>query len=525
VDNIDVMLVDDEILAIEDLRDLIDWNKYGYNIIAEATNGRQALKLYKKYKPKVIIVDINMPVMDGLEFSRRVISSGDSTKIILLTAYRDFEYAQKAIEIGVSNYILKHQINEESLVIELNKVRQKLQKEQRKNRIVRKQFIKDILRGKLSEETNKEYINEVRKNFALLLINIDMPYPVIDGVRTLKKISYNKVLDLNDTLPEGISSIDIIEMNEYQGTVFVSMETLYSDKKINEVLYELAAKLQRKFKQQYNETISIAITSTALNVEGITSLYQKAVEAIKYSVFIGREKIFICSDVLNQYEETNIDLEDDFTQVQHKLKELNYKGVSNCINEIFEKIFSNCWSLNSLKKVCKELIDILEHFLKEENLPCIQDMFNQNKLEIELWYDTYNIQQWFLQEFKKSIEKAVNSKFCTYSKKVQQIIRYIHKHYGEDITVDKAAEALEISGVYLSQLFKKETGKTFLKYLTAYRMQIAKDLLETGEYKIYEVSEMVGYKTSQYFSHVFYKVTGINPLQYKQGGSSNENVH
>lgn len=101
-----VLIVDDEILAIEYLRDLIPWREYGYEIVGEATNARQALELFVKHRPQIVISDICMPGMDGLEFCGKILALDSSAKILLLTAYKEFEYAKKAIELGVCNYLL-----------------------------------------------------------------------------------------------------------------------------------------------------------------------------------------------------------------------------------------------------------------------------------------------------------------------------------------------------------------------------------------------------------------------------------
>ena len=127
-----------------------------------------------------------------------------------------------------------------------------------------------------------------------------------------------------------------------------------------------------------------------------------------------------------------------------------------------------------------------------------------------MWYCAADIQSWFINTFKKIITINRNQ----YSNRIQNAIQYIHTHYDQDLTMEEVAKNLGISCIYLSKLFKKETGQTFLEYLTNYRMERAKYILSKGDYKVYEVAEQVGYKTSQYFSSVFRKNTGMNPSDY-----------
>ena len=123
MDMISVMIVDDEYIVREDLKTLIDWEKEGFQIVAEAENGVRGLGMYRQFRPQLIFADIKMPVMDGLAMSQKILEENPETKIILLTAYSDFDYARKAMEQEIHSYLLKHEIDEESLIRELGRVK------------------------------------------------------------------------------------------------------------------------------------------------------------------------------------------------------------------------------------------------------------------------------------------------------------------------------------------------------------------------------------------------------------------
>ena len=124
MDMISVMIVDDEYIVREDLKTLIDWEKEGFQIVAEAENGVRGLGMYRQFRPQLIFADIKMPVMDGLAMSQKILEENPETKIILLTAYSDFDYARKAMEQEIHSYLLKHEIDEESLIRELGRVKE-----------------------------------------------------------------------------------------------------------------------------------------------------------------------------------------------------------------------------------------------------------------------------------------------------------------------------------------------------------------------------------------------------------------
>ena len=207
-----------------------------------------------------------------------------------------------------------------------------------------------------------------------------------------------------------------------------------------------------------------------------------------------------------------------FRELSDSLYKLDVDLVRNHIQNLFEQVAHPVMNPDEFKKIVNQLIYLFEQFQKQNHLPTIFEQNNNGNHPIS----GYNFNELFNdlpKAFSEAIEHVNILNQNIFSKKTKLAIQYIHEHYAEDLTVDKVAEKLGFSGVYLSQIFKKETGKTFLEYLTDYRIAIAKNLLETGDYKVYEVAEIVGYKTSQYFSQVFHKVTGIYPIDYRERGA------
>ena len=132
---IKVILVDDEVLALDYLESLIDWESEGFQVVGRATGGKKAWALYEKYKPEIVISDIRMIGMDGLELAGKIKEKNPAAIVVLLSAYKDFEYAQKGIQYGVSNYLLKHELSEESLLAELTHIKAELAKQSKKEKI------------------------------------------------------------------------------------------------------------------------------------------------------------------------------------------------------------------------------------------------------------------------------------------------------------------------------------------------------------------------------------------------------
>ena len=150
---INIMLVDDEELVMTYIQQMIDWEEKGYHIVGRASSGRQALNLYEKYRPEIVISDIRMPGMDGLELTRILKEKNKDVVVILMSAYKDFEYAKKGIQYGVSNYLLKHELKEETILSELDMVREKLNQEKEQKKIYQKHLMRQLINGhKMTEK-------------------------------------------------------------------------------------------------------------------------------------------------------------------------------------------------------------------------------------------------------------------------------------------------------------------------------------------------------------------------------------
>jgi YesN/AraC family two-component response regulator len=518
-----VMIVDDEILAVEDLQHLIPWEQHGFEIAATATNSQRALELYRKHHPRILFVDIRMPGMDGLELSRQIKLEGHPVKIILLTAFKDFEYAKRALEIGVANYLLKHDINEASLLRELRRVHSELQNESRQNSILRQQFFRRILfHGETPEDkagiAGIQPADLLQDHLGLMFIIRNSPF-----LTDFQAHSPDSIMGMlnpgNMELPEGMDWVEGIDQDGLKSIVIAGMKKTNSHSEERDRLYQLAFQLQRILHESGSDDFSVVIPGTCAGCEEIASLYHKAIRTYPYLIFLGRAQILFAEDLPATIGRNSSSPGIILKKIPQMLREADDPGLQESIRQLFQPVISN-WDLDGLQIIGNELLYFLVHYRNEHNLPNLRELFKQAVLDVSGLYSASGLQAWFIEQYRQAFQQVRESAFGNYSKKVKQALQYIHQHYSQDLSVDSVAEVLGISGVYLSQIFKKETGQTFLEYLTEYRIEIAKDLLAKGGYKIYEVAAMVGYKTSQYFSQVFRKVTGMVPLECREG-----NVH
>ncbi len=517
-----VMLVDDEIMALNNLKKLINWEEEGFKIAASETNPRRALESFKKLKPRIVLVDIKMPVMNGLELSREILALDIPVRIVILTSYKDFHYAKRAIEVGISNYLVKHELNEKTLLSELNRLREELAEDEKKEEIIRLRQLRSLLDNTISREVlvkkifNRFIDFEIGK-ILFLFFKLDTPYKLYEDFGLKQKRDFKSLTDVIKKAKLG-TAMDIFGLGSIETAVAVYLESGITPGEIDKIVAKLFEQVQVQL-DPFNETTSVCPVAVKNDVNKIAGIYVSVKRVFEYSVFLGRGRI-LSPDLLTELEEikNNFD-EDGLNQLEKLLSEFDGGGVELYLDTVFTEIGKTPWDPVLAHKVCAKLTEILNNFLLKNYLPVLKDLVLEEVLQSnpgEL-YDLNEVRLLFKEVFSYSIEKAVGKKERKYSHKVEQALDYIHKHYMEDWAIEDVANTLNISEVYLRKIFKSETGSTIVNYLTELRMEKAIRLLKTEEYKIFEIAEKVGYNTSQYFSRAFRKYTGKSPGDYYRG--------
>lgn len=501
---ISVMIVDDEYIVREDLKTLIDWEEQGFRIVAEAENGIRGLGMYQKYRPQLVFADIKMPVMDGLAMSRKILEENPGTKIILLSAYSDFDYAREAMEQGICSYLLKHEIDEESLIKELRRVKEIIQDNEQKRKSERNRLLKQAL---LEDKTdNLSEFDRETMCMAVILIHGEKAVEMrLDETEEFEEEIRKVLASEEKAYLIGISSQEYVLL--FSGNMIRGRrERKERVRQIYGLLKEVSAK--RGFPD-----ISLAFSENDAGLESAALWYRKTKHLLEYRYFEKDLAVFYAWDyeaeAQNKVPEQRFhELTRDFRKVLH---EKEAENLCRLIPGVFEEL-----------KAAKdpEFFDKMIRFLG-------MSLWNE-KAAIEM--ETYVTPEEFIRKIKgmRDIDDMANW-FCNefgqlygdiqggYSPRVRHAVQYIKDNYNKDITLAQLAEVMEISEIYASTCFKKEVGMSYVRYLTEYRMKVAKKLIKEG-YKVYEISEMVGYQTVQYFTTMFKKYAGCTPKEYYNQG-------
>lgn len=512
-----VMLVDDEILALEYLKNMIDWEEQGFEITWEALNGRKAFELYQEVKVDIVISDIKMPVMDGIELTKDLKLMDSSVKIILISAYKDFDYAKSGIQYGVSNYLLKHELTKETLIKELNKVKESIQSEKQLLQSHKKYLIKNIIYSTTEqgfEDNTLPPAFGTRVIMILLSTNTTVLGQGMEDDALLKSSQrLNGLIEsIREVKYEDLTYLSDLQISENHYIVLFGIEEMHSEfrvlKTVNKgirIIFSIAEEM---------DFISLRLcASKEIHSCEIAKTFRKLAKAIHYSAFMDFGKGYFLDEPripIDTDNEPKLVLKGRIDSIIGQ----SPNDIKEHIRQLFDEVSQVSWRLKNYKLLLSTLNQCITKF--DEH---ILHQFFSSEVKIKSFDDIVNS---YVDIFMKIGGKNSLSNWNDYTSIIKEVIEYINHNYEERLTLDYLGELFELNGVYLGQLFKKEVGITFLKYLTNYRMEIAEYYLANTRLSIGEIADKIGYNSSQYFSQIFTKHIGLTPQEYKKWGCKNE---
>ena len=514
-----ILIVDDEFLVRLGLKTTINWEEHGYKVVGEAANGKEALEMVQTLKPDIVLVDIKMPLINGLEFIEEVQRTKKDISFIILSNYESFQYAKRAMNLGVSNYLLKSEINANTLLTTLNAV-----KNERTSReggsSSRKQVRKTYLDNVLRQARINTYIPEKAEAPPAGLF-VEENYVVIKyycNIALMNEQSIDMLCKMMTSLVEdefvGVIYNEVIFQSHYYFTMVCP-----SNEETKLQYKEKSASIGRKLNYYFTVDLKGGI-SPMRDANGIPQMLREAEWA--------REQSFFCSHAFIISEDKHQELIGSETKqhisnstITKYLKEQDAEALKQYIHSMFEKIKEQ----GSYLCAHYAFIDFLT--IAKSNLEKLklEETANiTNKLEYDNWNVLSSIEETrhYICDVFDNLLHSNSKSSLSYSASVKKTIAYIEENYAKNITLEDMAKNVEISNSYLSMLFKQETGINLVTYLNQYRIEKGKMLLATTNHKIYEIAEMVGFGSPYYFSKIFKDITGMQCKGYRDAFSRTE---
>jgi two-component system, response regulator YesN len=525
-----LLLVDDEEHTRIGIRKVIDWQSHGIEICAEARDGIEALELIEMHKPDILLTDIRMPEMDGLQLIEQVSTHFPSIKCIIMSGYEDFSYAQKALKLGVTDYLLKPCKKQEIMETVL-KVKSSIEAERQQEKSyeqLRSQFqesypvLKERHLTKLVQTDNHSHL---RTYEILSKLNIHFPFEYtsiillsIDNFYRFSEDYSSEDMELfkfciKNIAEETISDKHNCVVFEYNNDIVVIIN------KDTSIEVSSTSPLVDELKENINKflpfTVSIGLSNCYRGLNQISQSYIEASKALQAKHFIGENKIVAYSDISDDDpKDTSYPintekiilqalLNGDISEYEYLLDSFidSLKPESTSKDHFIVSISAFIFSLYHL---CVERnINILNVF--GPDFPEFSNMLSQSSIE----HIKKNIYATLIK-----INEELNSKKNN-NKLFKAIIDYIDQNYDKDIDRETVAREVFITPGYLSLLFKQELKINFLDYLHKTRIEKSCLLLKNKGSKISDIAYIVGYNDEKYFFQVFKKYTGMTPNQYR----------
>lgn len=532
-----IMIVDDEEEIRLGIIKKIDWEANGFIVVGDAENGQDALEKAEKLQPDVIMTDIKMPFMDGLELGKKLVELMPSTKIIVFSGCDDFEYAHKAIKINVVEYVLKP-INSAELIEVLERLKEQLDREYNEKRnletlykhyikslpVIREQFLVGAIEGRIDEEQWHEQMEELGiefkyKHLTVGIIQADGTLSFEENLNSfsgqkesaLTPISIKKIVDEN--MSKYCKFISFI----YSGMVIVmgnfekKEDILLFIKGINEVC--------KVYKRIMSLTISAGIGYVYSNPSQIRFSYRTAQNALDYRFILGAGKAIYIDDV---EPDNSIQLQLDEKEERSMLNAIKISSedeISEAIDSLFKKTEDLLLPFNQYRIYLMEIMTSLLKLVQTYAFD-IEEIFGENfnaYSYLESFNSIHEVKKWIIEKAIRINSYIKRERINSSMMLIEKAKQYIKENYSDyDVSVEKLCSKLHVSPTYFSTMFKKETGTSFVNYLTATRLEEAVKLLNTTDDKTYMIAEKVGYPEANYFSYVFKKQFGVSPSKYRK---------
>ncbi|WP_059049844.1 response regulator [Paenibacillus senegalimassiliensis] len=531
------IIVDDEESVREGLQHHLDWQAFDIEVVGTAQDGVQALALVEEVLPDIVVTDVRMPQMDGIQLTKQLSARNPFIKIVFVSGHDDVDYLRNALQVKAIDYILKPvRIDELHEVIE-SVIKQLQAEEQGRLRIadmrsklslsmplLREKFLMSLIKDGLKYQPDQV---QERLEFLGLKLPVDADYWIISvSLDGQKELAEQQTEASRQLVSYAIMNVCQELIDQYMGGYIIEnrdgeyIGILWSEQADDpeDGLYFLATEIRDNLERWLGVSVTIGVGERVNGLAELPLSYSYAREAVQQKWYLGGQRII----TLDHYASR----EDEYPRVEHGSNDVFVSamrtGDAAELKEELRQIFGQ-WARHRHKGVIYVRNITLEWLLIANRLLIelqIHDAETDSK-EKELFERLYRLET--LSELEQAVtgylleicEKIRDKRRTKPKNAVERIRQVIGAKYGEDLSIEKIAEEVFLSPTYMCFFYKQETGETVVEYLTKVRMEKAKEMLRDPAIKFYEIASKVGYMNPSYFSKLFKKHTGVTPSAYR----------
>ena len=524
-----VLLVDDEEDAVRVMMDRIDWTALGFQLAGYAHNGVEALEIAEDSLPDVVLTDIKMPFMDGLTLGKKLKERDSGIKLIIFSGFDEFEYAKEAIRLEVEEYLLKP-VDRHELTEVFTRVRETLDREQddRENidqlqdyymaslPVLQESFLTSLLEGRVPQAQIWQYL----RNYRLQM----------DGPFYLTAIAHISTSGRNGEMDPVYRQMQVRKLlEEHFSTAYRARVLIYLRDIV--MLVQVAGEEEatrftdecdnfcHMAKRFFSEPLTVGVGSVCSCLTDIPSSYEGARQALSYRAIYGNGRAINIAETDPGKKPGNM-LSLDYTgEVLRQIRLGDRDGLALAVDACISQVTADAATYESYRTFLLSLLAQLSALAMSSGIPLTEIMSDADNV-MGILFQTESpdeVRSWLGSVTEKLRAGIVSRRENASGSFVAKAVQYVQQHYAENnISIETVCSELAVSAAYFSTVFKKETGKTFISYLTDYRMEQAVERLLTTDEKTYVIAEKVGYADPNYFSYVFKKQFGRSPSKYRQ---------
>ncbi|MCV4231874.1 response regulator [Virgibacillus sp. LDC1] len=526
-----ILIVDDEPIVREGIRNRIQWADHGFECIGDCENGRDALETVTRHPPDVVLTDINMPYMDGLELSRHITERFPKTKIIILTGFDDFEYAQQAVKLQVTDFILKPVTSAElremldKLKLEMDEERGHTEHLKRLKHQLNESLVllKERFLERLASSPMKR--SEIESKLSYFDISLPGPLYIAMAADMDERRSDEQHVDhelyafaLYNIIQEILAGEPGTAVFRYKENKVMTILSGSGEEELHARAQKLAEEIRGSTKQFMKFTVTLGIGTMCRDLQDIRYSCRASEAALEYRLLIGRDQVIHITDLEKRGEAPLQDGIETESALISAIRAGTDAEVKASIRQLIKELGSASISIDlCYVRIVRVMLAVLQTLMEIGS--------NENELigkEKRLLSDLYSfrsldeIEHWLNEVCEQALRDVAKTRKDMTRTQMLEAVDFIQRHYEDvELSIKTVCSRIYMSTSYFSALFKSHTGKTFVEYVTEVRMEKAKELLKHSLMRTYEIAAKTGYQDPQYFSVLFKKHTGDTPTEYR----------
>ena len=517
-----ILIADDEMLVRAGLKSSINWESENFSIVGEADNGEKALNMVAELKPDILLLDINMPIMNGIEVLKELKNRKETCKVIVLSCHDEFEYVKDAMRYGATDYILKHKIEAESIINIIKEVRHTIEAEKREHdkegstraeiasTHEKNDFLCKLLKGyQFKEDELKRQLNTLgislnRKNILCILFEVEKYLEVLGRYNGYEKELFQlSIENISKEILSNIRESEFLIKDDNLYVILLSNIQETSEQNIYQNTISIIKRFENTFKKYLNVDLIFAVSEIYNDLNNSEKAFKKASMALTQKFLFPEYDCFFVNNINFRSPfcvNTLINVDDILSD------KIGLESAINNLISVLEGFKTDKYvDIKLLKTFLSRIIySMTSKFLEDEDLLINED----------LWKSINDVIG-YLKRLKEKCASMQDASGEMSNYLVREAVAYTNKNYEKDISLKLLADNLGVSESYISRLFNKKINMTVSNYINLKRIEKAKELLRNTTLKNYEIAEKVGYKNHIHYNIVFKKLNNCTPSEYR----------